>query len=121
MSHIEQDTGLRMADMVDVFAGPSTGAILNAALTLRNPENTSTPKYRARHLVRFYEREGERIFPPDKFRDLRGLIHDFNNRTMRISQLNNILNHGHYNPSNLGRALRALFGNARLSESLKSL
>ncbi len=121
MAHIEQDTGLRIADMVDVFAGPSTGAILNAAMTLRNPENNSTPKYRARHLVRFYEREGERIFPPDRFRDLRGLIHDFNNRTMRIAQLNNVLDHGHYNPSNLGRALKALYGDARLNEALRSL
>ncbi len=121
MTHIEQDTGLRMADMIDVFAGPSTGAILNSALTLRNPENTAVPKYRARHLVRFYEREGERIFPPDKFRDLRGLIHDFNNRTMRLSQLNTILGHGHYNPHNLGRALKALYGDAKLSDSLKSL
>jgi uncharacterized protein len=121
MAHIEQDTGLRMADMVDVFAGPSTGAILNSALTLRNPENNATPKYRARHLVRFYEREGERIFPPDRFRDLRGLIHDMNNRTMRISQLNNVLGRGHYNPYNLGRALRALYGEAKLNDSLKSL
>lgn len=121
MSRIEQDTGLRMADMVDVFSGPSTGAILNAALTLRNPDNTSRPKYRARHLVRFYEREGERIFPPDRFREFRGLIHDFNNRTMRIAQLNAIFRHGHYNPANLGRALRALYGNAKLSESLRSL
>ncbi len=121
MAHIEQDTGLRMADMVDVFSGPSTGAILNAALTLRNPEDSSKPKYRARHLVKFYEREGERIFPPDRFREFRGLIHDFNNRTMRISQLNNIFRHGHYNPSNLGRALKALYGTAKLSESLRSL
>ena len=121
MAHIEHDTGLRMADMVDVFSGPSTGAILNAALTLRNPDNSSQPKFRARHLVRFYEREAERIFPPDRFRDLRGLIHDFNNRTMRISQLHSILDHGHYNPSNLGRALKALYGEARLKDSLKSL
>lgn len=121
MARIEQDTGLRMADMVDIFSGPSTGAILNAAMTLRNPESHNTPKYRARHLVRFYEREGERIFPPDRFRDLRGLIHDFNNRTMRISQLNTILDHGHYNPSNLGRALKALYGEAKLNDSLKSL
>lgn len=121
MARIEQDTGLRMADMVDVFTGPSTGAILNAALTLRNPDDSSKPKYRARHLVKFYEREGERIFPPDRFREFRGLIHDFNNRTMRISQLNNIFRHGHYNPSNLGRALKALYGTAKLSDSLKSL
>jgi patatin-like phospholipase/acyl hydrolase len=121
MTHIEQDTGLRMADMVDVFSGPSTGAILNGALNIRHPEHPGTPKYRARHLVKFYEREGERIFPPDRFREFRGLIHDFNNRTMRISQLNNIFRHGHYNPGNLARSLRALFGESRLSDSLKSL
>lgn len=121
MSRIELDTGLRMADMVDVFSGPSTGAILNAALTLRNPEDSSRPKYRARHLVRFYEREGERIFPPDRFREFRGLLHDMNNRTMRLSQLSSIFRHGHYNPANLGRALRALYGNAKLGDSMKSL
>lgn len=121
MTRIEQDTGLRMADMVDVFAGPSTGAILNSALNIRHPEHQGIPKYRARHLVKFYEREGERIFPPDRFREFRGLIHDFNNRTMRIAQLNNIFRHGHYNPANLARALRALFGESKLSESLKSL
>lgn len=121
MTRIEADTDLRISDMVDVFAGPSTGAILNAALNLRHEDDRSRPKYRARHLVRFYEREGERIFPPDRFREFRGLIHDFNNRTMRISQLNSIFKHGHYNPANLGRALRALYGNARLSDSLRSL
>ena len=121
MARIEADTGLRMADMVDVFSGPSTGAILNAALTLRNPDSAAKPKYRARHLVKFYEREGERIFPPDRFREFRGLIHDFNNRTMRIGQLNTLFRHGHYNPSNLGRALRALYGEAKLGDSLKSL
>lgn len=121
MTRIEADTGLRMAEMVDVFSGPSTGAILNAALTLRHPDDTSRPKYRARHLVSFYEREGERIFPPDRFREFRGLLHDMNNRTMRIGQLNSIFKHGHYNPSNLGRALRALYGTAKLSDSLKSL
>ena len=121
MARMETDTGLRMADMVDVFCGPSTGSILNAALTLRNPDSSGKPKYRARHLVKFYEREGERIFPPDRFREFRGLIHDFNNRTMRIGQLNSLFRHGHYNPSNLGRALRALYGDAKLSDSLKSL
>lgn len=121
MSRIEQMTGLRMAEMVDVFCGPSTGAILNAGLTLRHPDRPNEPKYKARHMVRFYEREGARIFPPDSFRSLRGLIHDFNNRTMKISQLNAIFKHGHYDPGNLNRALRSLYGHARLGETLKSL
>lgn len=121
MAEIELRTGLRMADMVDVFCGPSTGAILNAALTLRHPDNPAEPKFRARHMVKFYEREGLRIFPPDRFRSFRGLIHDFNNRLMKISQLNAIFRHGHYDPANLGRALKALYGPALLGDSLKSL
>ena len=121
MAEIEHRTGLRMVDMVDIFTGPSTGAILNAALTLRNPDDPDRPKYRARHMVRFYEREGLKIFPPDSFRSFRGLVHDFNNRMMRISQLNRIFKHGHYDPSHLGQALRALFGSASLHDSLRSL
>ncbi len=121
MSKIEDATGLRMSEMVDIFAGPSTGSILNAAMTLRHPDEPSQPKYRARHMVRFYEREGERIFPPDSFREFRGLIHDFNNRTMKLNQLNNLFRHGHYDPTHLAAALRALYGDAKLRDSLSSL
>jgi len=121
MSKIEDTTGLRMAEMVDIFTGPSTGSILNAAMTLRHPDEPSQPKYRARHMVRFYEREGSRIFPADSFREFRGLIHDFNNRTMKLNQLNNLFRHGHYDPSHLAAALRALYGDAKLKDSLRSL
>jgi predicted acylesterase/phospholipase RssA len=121
MTKIEEVTGLRMADMVDVFAGPSTGAILNAALNIPHPHDPTRPKFRARHMVRFYEREGAKIFPPDRFRDFRALIHDFNNRTMKIGQLNKLFRHGHYNPAYLARALEALYGKHRLSDSLRSL
>lgn len=121
MSRIEEMTGLRMADMVDIFTGPSTGAILNAAMTLRHPEHTSSPRFRARHMVKFYEREGHKIFPADRFREFRGIVHDFNNRTLKLNQLNWLFRHGHYDPSNLGRALKALYGDARLSDSLRTL
>lgn len=121
MSRIEDTTGLHMADMVDIFTGPSTGSILNAALTLRHPEHTSRPRFRARHMIKFYEREGHKIFPADRFREFRGIVHDFNNRTLKLNQLNSLFRHGHYDPSNLGRALKALYGDARLSDSLRTL
>lgn len=121
MGRIEERTGLRMADMVDIFTGPSTGSILNAALTLRHAEHTSSPRFRARHMVKFYEREGHKIFPPDRFREFRGIVHDFNNRTLKLNQLNALFRHGHYDPANLGRALKALYGDARLSDSLRTL
>lgn len=121
MTRIEKKTGHRISEMVDIFCGPSTGAILNAALTLPHPDHPHRCKYRARHLVRFYEREGQNIFPQDRFRELRGLLHDFNNRLTKIGQLESIFKHGHYDSENLGKALRALYGHAKLSESLKSL
>jgi patatin-like phospholipase/acyl hydrolase len=121
MAKIEEKTGLRMADMVDIFAGPSTGAILNAALNVPHEQDPARPRFRARHMVRFYEREGIHIFPPDRFRDFRGFVHDFNNRTMKIGQLRKLMQHGHYNPAHLSKCLRDLYGERKLSETLKSL
>lgn len=121
MQRIEETTGLHMAEMVDIFCGPSTGSILNAAINHPHPYEPGKPKFKARHMVRFYEREGASIFPQDAFRSFRSLIHDFNNRTMRIGQLDRLLKHGHYDHANLGRALRALFGRTKLGDSLKSL
>ena len=121
MTRIEEITGLRMAEMVDVFSGPSTGSILNAALNVPHPEDATKPKYKARHMVKFYEREGVKIFPPDRFRDFRALLHDFNNRTMKISKLRDLMRHGHYDPGHLGYCLRALYGDTKLADSLSSL
>lgn len=121
MQHIEEKTGLAMADMIDVFSGPSTGAILNASMNIPHPDQPDRPKYKARHLVRFYEREGQRIFPQDAFRAFRGFIHDFNNRLTKIKKLQGIMKHGHYDPANLGRALRALYGKHTLEDSLNDL
>ncbi|MCC6598144.1 MAG: patatin-like phospholipase family protein [Alphaproteobacteria bacterium] len=121
MCRIEEETGLNMSDMVDIFAGPSTGAILNAALNVPSEADPAKPKYKARHMVRFYEREGERIFPADRFRDFRGFVHDFNNRTMRIGQLQKLLRHGHYSPSHLAKCLTDLYGDTVLSQSIRSL
>lgn len=120
MAAIEKETGLFMADMVDMFTGASTGAILNAALTRPHRRRPHEPQYKARHMIRFYESEGMNIFPRDMFREFRGLIHDFNNRTIKLS-LNNLMRHGHYNPRNLANALYALYGDAKLGDSLTSL
>lgn len=121
MDRIEKATGLQISEMVDIFTGPSTGAILNAALNIPRKNNPHKAKYHARHMVRFYEREGIKIFPPDRFREFRGFVHDFNNRTMRIGKLNSLFRQGHYNPAYLSSALHKLYGDSKLSDSLKSL
>lgn len=121
MSRIEEVTGLRMVDMIDVFAGPSTGSILNAAMNIPHPDNPTRPRFQAKQMVRFYEREGIKIFPQDRFRDFRAMVHDFNNRTMKIGQLKKLFRHGHYDPAHLKMCLKALYGDNKLSDSLRSL
>ena len=121
MAEIEKRTKLYMTDMIDVFTGPSTGTILNTALNIPHPKKDNRPLFKAKHLVKFYEREGNSIFPDDAFREFRGFIHDFNNRTMKIGQLNSLLSHGHYKPDHLKVSLRKMYGDHTLSESIKSL
>lgn len=121
MAEIENRTELRMAQMVDMFTGPSTGSILNAALTRPHRRRPGISQYKARHMVRFYEREGRNIFPIDRFRDFRGLIHDFNNRTMKIGTLSKLFRHGHYSPDNLAKAIHQLLGDIKLEESIASI
>ncbi|MES2729324.1 MAG: patatin-like phospholipase family protein [Pseudomonadota bacterium] len=121
MARFEEATGRAISDLVDIFTGPSTGAILNAAMNLRHPDDRTKPRYKARQLVRFYEREGQNIFPHDAFRSMRGFVHDLNNRTLRIPQLDRLFRHGHYERVNLGRALRALYGRAKLGDARRSL
>jgi len=121
MAEIEKVTGYHITELIDVFTGPSTGAILNAALNVPSAEDPSKPRFKSHHMVKFYEREGIKIFPPDKYRGFRGLIHDFNNRTMKISQLRNLFRHGYYDPRNLANALHAMYGEVKLSQTLKSL
>ena len=121
MAEIEARTGLRMAQMVDMFTGPSTGSILNAALTRPHRRRVGISQYKARHMVRFYEREGRSIFPIDRFRDFRGLVHDFNNRTMKIGTLSKVFSHGHYNPKYLANALYRLLGDSKLEDAISSI
>ena len=121
MAKIEEKTGLGMAEMVDVFAGPSTGAIINSALNIPSTRDPKKPKFGARHMVRFYEREGAKIFPADSFREFRAFIHDFNNRTMKIGQLQKLFRHGHYSPSHLQYCLKELYGTTKISHTLKNL
>ncbi len=49
------------------------------------------------------------------------MIHDFNNRTMKIGKLKSLFRHGHYKTDHLCHSLRGLFGDTKLADSLKSL
>ncbi|MCD8563079.1 MAG: patatin-like phospholipase family protein [Alphaproteobacteria bacterium] len=126
LARIEAMTGLAMADMVDIFTGPSTGSILNAALVTPATDYpvwhpSARPRFKAEHMVKFYEREGLRIFPRDRFRSFRGFVHDVNNRTVKIAKIETMFKRGHYDPSRLAQALRRLYGETSLNQTLRSL
>jgi uncharacterized protein len=60
LAEIEQRTGKRMAEMVDLVAGTSTGGILACALTRRGPDGR--PLLSAQEIAEIYVEEGPRIF-----------------------------------------------------------
>lgn len=121
MTAIEERTGLPLAYMVDLFCGPSSGSILNAAITRRHRRNPNRPQYTARQMIYFYEREGANIFPPDRYRAVRGIIRDVNNKFVRLPILDKWIERAHYNERSLAKCLFALYGDARMGESLSTL
>ncbi len=62
LSQIERRTGRRIAEMFDLIAGTSTGAILALGLTVPQDRKGNRPKYEASQLVSFYEEDGKNVF-----------------------------------------------------------
>src|SRR5262249_52764207 len=56
-----------------------------------------------------------------RFREFRAFIHDFNNRTMKVNQLRRLMRQGHYHPGHLQGSLRAMYGDAKLADTLRTL
>jgi len=68
LAEIEERTGKPTAELFDLIAGTSTGAIIALALTV--PGEDGKPRWSARELVELYEREGPEIFRRSLLRKL---------------------------------------------------
>jgi uncharacterized protein len=101
LAEIEQRTGRRTAELVDLVAGTSTGGILACALTRRGPDGR--PLYTAQELAGSYVEEGPRIFD-------RSLL-------KRIVSAGGLLDE-RYDDAGLNRALARYLGDARLSDAV---
>ena len=101
LAEIERRTGRRIADMVDLVAGTSTGGILACALTRPGPDGG--PLYTADELAAIYVEEGPRIFH-------RSLL-------KRIFSVEGWLDE-RYEDDGLNAALERYLGDARLSGAL---
>lgn len=101
LAEIEQRTGKRMAEMVDLVAGTSTGGILACALARRGPDGR--PLLSAEELAEIYLEEGPKIFH-------RGLL-------KRIFSAGGWVDE-RYEDDGLNRALERYLGASMLSEAL---
>src|SRR3954447_8625382 len=70
LAELEERTGRRTAELFDLIAGTSTGGILASALA-RPGDDGTTPRYKAKDLIGFYEAEGPEIFSPPLLKRLR--------------------------------------------------
>ena len=101
LAEIERRTGRRIADMVDVVAGTSTGGILACALC--RPGDDGRPRFSADEIADIYMEEGPRIFS-------RSLI-------KRAVSADGWLDE-RYDDDGLERALDRYLGDAVLSDAL---
>jgi patatin-like phospholipase/acyl hydrolase len=101
LAEIERRTDRRIADMVDLIAGTSTGGILACGLTRPGPDGR--PMFSADELADIYVQEGPKIF----HRDL----------AKRITSVGGWIDE-RYDDDGLNAALERYLGDARLSDAL---
>ncbi len=101
LTEIERRTGRRIAELVDLVAGTSTGGILACGLTRAGDDGR--PRYSADELAGIYVEEGPRIFH-------RGLL-------KRVFSVEGWLDE-RYEDDGLERALQRYLGEARLSAAV---
>jgi len=71
LEHIEKQTGVKVSDIFDVFAGTSTGGLI--ALYLNMPTEEGNAKYNATELVEMYQKMSSKIFSHSSYvRKIRG-------------------------------------------------
>ena len=101
LAEIERRTGRRIAEMFDLIAGTSTGAILACGLACRGPDGA--PAHTAEELADLYVTEGPKIF--DK------------SLVKQVTSLGGLIDE-RYDDAGLNDALERYLGEARLKEVL---
>lgn len=98
LAEIEKRTGRHPTELFDMIAGTSTGSLLAMSMTV--PDANGRPRYQASSTVNAYEEYGPRIFPRERWAQIRSLVHE------------------KYSADGLEGALQEFLGDARLSDAL---
>lgn len=101
LESLEKRTGKPVAELFDLIAGTSTGAILALGLTL--PGDNGRPRFRAGQIAELYIERGREIFPRSVLK--------------RISSLDGV-NDERYDSDGIERVFQDLFGGVHLKDAL---
>jgi patatin-like phospholipase/acyl hydrolase len=101
LAEVERRTGRRIAEMFDLIAGTSTGAILACGLACRGPDGA--PAHTAEELAELYVTEGPKIFDPSLVK--------------QVTSLGGLIDE-RYDDAALNDALATYLGDARLKDVL---
>jgi uncharacterized protein len=98
LGEIERRTGRHPSELFDVIAGTSTGSLLATSMII--PGEDGRPKYRAASSADAYEAFAPKIFPRERWLQIRGLVRE------------------KYSAAGLEKALQEFHGEARFSQAL---
>jgi|GEM_PF-3857258 len=101
MTHIEDLTGKKMIDLVDLLGGSSVGGMLAAGIAVTG--GNDIPLYDTKYFLNFFKQEAKRIFPNSWWNEARSLF------TSK------------YSPVPLENTLQNLFGDKTLLDVVKPL
>lgn len=98
LGEIERRTGHHPTELFDVIAGTSTGSLL--AMSMISPGGDGRPRYPASSAADAYEEFAPKIFPRQRWAQIRGLLHE------------------KYSAEGLEAALQEFLGDTRFSDAL---
>jgi patatin-like phospholipase/acyl hydrolase len=98
LGELERRTGHHPSELFDVIAGTSTGSLL--AMSMIIPGGDGRPRYQAASSADAYEAFAPKIFPHERWLQIRGLVHE------------------KYSAAGLEAALQEFLGEARFSQAL---
>ena len=102
LAEIEERTNKPISELFDLIVGNSTGGII--ALGLTTPDSKGQPKYTANEILNLYKDNAEKIFEKSFWRKIKSGWGLWDAK---------------YDRKNLDKILEGLFGEAKLSQTLK--
>lgn len=121
LQKIEEESKKPIAELFDLIVGTSTGGILTLGLTTPDiTKETLSPKYSAKDMVNFYEKEAENIFfKPDYKKIIANTLPEAVTNGIRVGE--GLIFGPSYDAGGLETTLKKYFGSMPLSFSLSNV